>query len=164
MATTTVNGDVQTGSTFQYTNRVILPEDVVSTTSYADLTGPDGGTLQFYVKAGNVYRFRLTVMTTCAATTDGHAVSINGPASPTFLAYTSVQPTGAATEVVTNAAAYNLPAAQTTTTAATAGNIHTITGVIQPSTSGMLTGRLIADNTSVVAKGFLSSIEWARIG
>lgn len=159
MATTTVNGDVQTGSTFQYTNRVILPEDVASTTSYADLTD-----LEFYAKAGNVYRFRVTVMTTCAATTDGHAVSIDGPASPTFLAYSSVQPTGAATQVVTNGAAYDLPAAPTTTTAATAGNIHTITGVIQSATSGMVTARLIADNTSVVAKGFLSSIEWARIG
>jgi hypothetical protein len=59
MATTTVIGDVQTGSTFQYTNRVILPEDVASTTSYADLTD-----LEFYAKAGNVYRFRVTVMTT----------------------------------------------------------------------------------------------------
>ncbi len=159
MATTTVSGDVQTGATFQYTNRVVLPADVTSTTSYADLTG-----LSFYAKAGNTYRFKFTVMTTCAATTDGHAVSISGPASPTFLAYRGEQPTGAATEVVTNGAAYNLPAAQTTTTAATAGNIHTIVGVIQPSTSGMVTARLIADNTSVVAKGFLSSIEWSRIG
>ena len=159
MATTTVIGDVQTGSTFQYTNRVILPEDVASTTSYADLTD-----LEFYAKAGNVYRFRVTVMTTCAAATDGHAVSIDGPASPTFLAYVGVQPTGAATQVVTNGAAYDLPAAQTTTTAAIAGNIHTVTGMIQPATSGMVTARLIADNTDVVAKGFLSSIEWARIG
>ena len=159
MATTTVIGDVQTGSTFQYTNRVILPEDVASTTSYADLTD-----LEFYAKAGNVYRFRVTVMTTCAATTDGHAVSIDGPASPTFLAYTSVQPTGAATQVITNGAAYDLPAAQTTTTASADGNVHTVTGVIQSATSGMVTARLIADNTSVVAKGYLSSIEWVRIG
>ena len=159
MATTTVSGDVQTGATFQYTNRVVLPEDVASTTSYADLTD-----LEFYAKAGNTYRFRLTVMTTCAATTDGHAVSIDGPASPTFLAYVGLQPTGAATQVVTNGAAYDLPAAQTTTTAATAGNLHTVSGMIQPATSGMVTARIIADNTSVVAKGFLSSIEWARIG
>jgi hypothetical protein len=159
MATTTVTGSVQTGAAFQYTNRAIMPADVTATTSYADLTG-----LQFYAKAGNVYRFRFTVMTTAALTTDGHAVSISGPASPTFLAYTGTQPTGAATQVVTNGAAFDLPAAQTTTTAATAGNIHTVEGYIQPATSGNIVGRIIADNTSVVAKGYLSSVEWTRVG
>jgi len=159
MATTTVTGDVQVGSTFQYTNRVVMPADVTSTTSYADLTG-----LSFYAKAGNTYRFKFVVMTTCTATTDGHAVSISGPASPTFLAYVGEQPTGAATQVVTNGATYDLPAAQTTTTAATAGNIHTVEGFIQPSTSGNVIARIIADTTSVVAKGYLSSVEYVRIG
>ena len=159
MATTTVSGDVQTGATFQYTNRVVLPADVASTTSYADLTD-----LEFYAKAGNTYRFRVTVMTTCTNTTDGHAVSIDGPATPTFLAYVGTQPTGAATQVITNGAAYDLPAAQTTTTAATAGNIHTVEGFIQPSTSGNVIARIIADTTSVVAKGYLSSVEYVRIG
>lgn len=159
MATTSVTGSVQTGAAFQYTNRAIMPADVTSTTSYADLTG-----LQFYAKAGNVYRFRFTVMTTANATTDGHAVSISGPASPTFLAYTGTQPTGAATQVITNGAAFDLPAAQTTTTATTAGNIHTVEGYIQPATSGNIVGRLIADTTSVIAKGYLSSVEWTRVG
>jgi len=159
MATTTVSGDVQVGSTFQYTNRVVMPDDVTAGTSYASLTG-----LEFYAKAGNVYRFRFVVMTTTAATTDGHAVSITGTASPTFLAYVGTQPTGAATQVITNGAAYDLPAAQTTTTAATAGNVHVVEGIIQPLTSGNVTARIIADNTSVVAKGYLSSVEYVRVG
>jgi len=159
MATTTVSGDVQTGATFQYANRVVLPADVTAGTSYADITD-----LQFYAKAGNVYRFRFVVMTTCALDTDGHAVSINGPATPTFLAYRVTQPTGAATTVITNAAAYNLPASQTTTTAFAAGNIHVVEGYIQPATSGNVVARIIADNTSVVAKGFLSSVEYVRVG
>ena len=159
MATTTVSGDVQTGSTFQYANRVVLPADVASTTSYADITD-----LQFYAKAGNVYRFKFTVMTTAADGDDGHVVSINGPASPTFLAYRGTQPTGATTTVLTNAAAYNLPAAQTTTTASASGNIHVVEGVIQPLTSGNVVARLKADATTVTAKGYLSSVEWVRIG
>ena len=159
MATTTVSGDVQTGATFQYTNRVVLPADVTATASYTDITD-----LQFYAKAGNVYRFKITVFSTVTdVSTDGHAISVNGPASPTFLAYRGLQPTGATTIVNTNGAAYNLPAAKTATTASTAGNINTVEGVIQPATSGNVVARVIG-NTSVVLKGYLSSLEWVRIG
>jgi len=159
MATTTVSGDVQTGATFQYTNRVVLPADVASTTSYADITD-----LQFYAKAGNVYRFRFVVMTTSALASDGHAVSINGPTSPTFLAYRVTQPTSATATVITNAAAYNLPALQESTCASASGNIHVVEGYIQPATSGNVVARIKADNTSVVVKGYLSSVEYIRVG
>lgn len=69
-------------------NLVVLASDVTNNNAtantIADVTG-----LSFSVTAGETYHFEFFIPYTAAATTTGSRWSINGPASPTMLNYTS---------------------------------------------------------------------------
>ena len=60
---------------------------IVSGTTWYNLTG-----LSFSAAANTTYRFRATVLFTATTTTKGLIFSLNGPASPTYFAYSVVQP------------------------------------------------------------------------
>jgi len=77
---------------------VVLGSDVTNNNAVAntiqDVTG-----LSFPVVAGNTYSFEFNIIYTAAATTTGSRWSINGPASPTILCYTSEYSLAATTTI-----------------------------------------------------------------
>lgn len=114
-----------------------------------DVTG-----LSFAVTAGSLYWFQFDIYYTAAATTTGSRWSINGPSSPTVLAYRS-EYTLTATSTTRNAMlqTYDLPAASNATSAA-GTNYAQIEGLIQPSSNGTLIARFASEvaNSAIVAK------------
>ena len=141
-----------------YRNLVTLNSDVASTasTAFQDVTG-----LSFPVTAGTTYRFKATIIYTASATTVGSRWAVNGPASPTLLAYNSVWTLTATTNSAANAAAYDTGTASATS-ATTAGNIATVEGIIIPSASGTFIIRFAPETATasgtVVKAG--STLEW----
>lgn len=153
-------------------NLVVLSGDVTnnnaSANTIADVTG-----LSFSVTAGQGYWFRFSIFYTAAATTTGSRWSINGPASPTWLAYRSSVGLSAAgtsgTDVMTetNVAAYDSPSASNATSptaTAAQGNTAIIVGFIEPSGNGTVVARFASEVSSsaiVAKKGSL--LEWYRV-
>ena len=134
--------------------QVLLGSDVTNNNStantIADVTG-----LSFPVVAGVRYHFRFVIRYTAAATTTGSRWSINGPASPTELVYRAEYSlTTTSRTTIEGSTAYNLPAASNATSAATAGNMAIIEGVIVPSTSGNVIARFASEvaSSAIVAK------------
>jgi hypothetical protein len=116
--------------------RVLLGADVGPSTSTtaADVTG-----LSFAVTAGVTYQFEFYVVWRCAATTgSGIGLSINGPASPTTLAYMVDTPSSATARTLGNRRAYDTFGAVTAIDAANSDSLATIRGVLRPSASGTL--------------------------
>ena len=124
----------------------------------ADVTG-----LTFLATAAEVYWFEATIPYTSAATTTGSRWSVNGPAAPTRLNYTSKYTIDATTETTNFATAYDIPAASNATSL-TAGNVATIKGFIQPSTTGMVTIRFASEvaGSAIVAK-VGAVLRWQRV-
>lgn len=116
----------------------------------ADVTG-----LSFAVLANKLYWFEFEIVYTSAATATGSRWSISGPASPTYLDYTS-EYSLTTTTTTRNALlqAYDVPAASNATSAATGNNRANITGVIQPSADGTVIARFASEisSSAVVAK------------
>ena len=116
----------------------------------ADVTG-----LSFAVLANKLYWFEFGIVYTSAATATGSRWSISGPASPTYLGYTS-EYSLTTTTTTRNALlqAYDVPAASNATSAATGNNRANITGVIQPSADGTVIARFASEisSSAVVAK------------
>jgi hypothetical protein len=121
-----------------------------SANTIADVTG-----LSFAVTSAKLYRFEFNIVYTAAATTTGSRWSINGPASPTYLSYTSSYSLTTTSET-RNALlqAYDVPAASNATSAATGNNWALIRGVIQPSADGTLIARFASEvsSSAIVAK------------
>lgn len=148
------------------TNKFIVERTVVGDTnttvgtSYGNVTG-----LSWYGKAGEVYKFKATVVYDAAATGDGANFSVSGPASPTVLSYRSEVSTSASAQAVNFGNAYDLPAsAQTTGSAFTTDNIAVVEGVISPSADGTIAIRGIAENASTITvQGASSVLTWSRI-
>lgn len=116
----------------------------------ADVTG-----LSFAVLANKLYWFEFEIVYTSAATATGSRWSINGPASPTYLDYTSEYSlTTTTTTRNPLLQAYDVPAAANATSAATGNNRATMTGVIQPSADGTVIARFASEisSSAVVAK------------
>jgi hypothetical protein len=115
-----------------------------------DVTG-----LSFSVLAGKMYDFEFNIVYTAAATTTGSRWSISGPASPTYLDYTS-EYSLTTTTTTRNALvqAYDSPAASNATSAATGNNRAYINGVIQPSADGTVIARFASEvaSSAIVAK------------
>lgn len=124
----------------------------------ADVTG-----LTFLATAAEVYWFEATIPYTSAATTTGSRWSVNGPAAPTFLHYTSKYTIDAVTETTNFATAYDIPAASNATSL-TAGNVATIKGFITPSTTGMVTMRFASEvaGSAIIAK-VGAVLRWQRV-
>lgn len=147
------------------TNKFIVERTVVGDTntavgtSYGDVTG-----LSFYGKAGEVYKFKATVVYDAAATGDGANFSVNGPTA-TVISYRSEVPTSATAQAVNYGNAYNLPAAaQATGSAFTTDNVAIVEGVISPSADGNIVIRGIAENAdTITVQGASSVLAWSRI-
>lgn len=134
---------------------VVLGSDVTNNNAVAntiqDVTG-----LSFAVTAGNTYVFDFNIIYTAAATTTGSRWSINGPAAPTILCYTSEYSLAATTTTRNaNVITYDLPAASNATSAGTTtGNRAVIYGIIRPSANGTVIARFASEvaNSAIVAK------------
>lgn len=149
------------GAAVNALNLVVLASDVTNNNAtantIADVTG-----LSFSVTAGETYHFEFFIPYTAAATTTGSRWSINGPASPTMLNYTS-QYTLTATTMTTNyATAYNIPAASNATSL-TAGNVARIAGIIKPSANGTVIARFASEvaSSAITAKAG-ALLKWYR--
>ena len=142
-----------------YRNLVTLSADVVNSSAtantLADVTG-----LSFNVTAGITYRFEAVIAYNSAATTTGSRWTINGPASPTLLSYTSSYPTSSTGQTNNYAAAYSIPAASNASSLTT-GNLALLTGIIKPSASGTVVIRFASEvsNSAITAKAG-STLEW----
>jgi len=138
---------------------VVLGSDVTNNNAtantIADVTG-----LSFSVTAGTTYRFEATINYTSAATTTGSRWSINGPASPTILSYTSNYTLTATSQTVNYSSTYDSPSASNATSLTT-GNIAIIKGIIKPSANGTVTVRFASEvaNSAIIAKAG-STLEW----
>ena len=147
------------------TNKFIVERTVVGDTntvvgtSYGDVTG-----LSFYGKAGEVYKFKATVVYDAVGTGDGANFSVNGPAA-TVISYRSEVSTSATAQAANFGNAYNLPAAaQTTGSAFTTDNVAIVEGVISPSADGTIIIRGIAENAATITvQGASSVLTWSRI-
>lgn len=123
----------------------ILGSDVINAEVVAntitDVTG-----LSFPVTSGNMYWFRFVIPYTSAAATTGSRWSINGPGSPTFLAYKSSYTLSTTADTTNYAAAYDAPAASNASSIA-AGNTCVIEGFIRPSANGTVIARFASEIT-----------------
>lgn len=149
------------GAAVNETNLVVLASDVVNNNAtantMADVTG-----LSFSVTAGETYCFEFLIPYTAAATTTGSRWSINGPASPTLLNYTS-QYTLTATSMTTNcASAYDTPSSSNASSL-TAGNVAWIAGIIKPSANGTVIARFASEvaSSAITAKAG-ALLKWYR--
>lgn len=156
-----VKGTITQGNnpTTSVTSAVVLGGDVINNNSVANTIADVTG-LSFPVTAGRTYYFRFVIRYTAAATTTGSRWSINGPGSPTFLAYRSRWGLTAAatsgTDVMTecNCIAYDTPTASNASSPATTGNVAVIEGIITPSADGSVIARFASEitNSAITAK------------
>lgn len=148
LATVSTNNAVSTGRSIAVLGADVTNNNATANT-IADVTG-----LSFPVVAGNRYRFRFVIPYTSAATGTGSRFSINGPASPTELAYQSNYSLSATSETINRAlTAYDLPAAANAQSL-TSGNIAIIEGIIRPSADGNVIARFASEvaSSAIVAK------------
>lgn len=133
---------------------VRLTADVTNNNAVANSIA-DVTSLSFPVLLSKLYRFEFNIIYTAAATATGSRWSITGPASPTYLNYTSSYALTSTTET-RNALlqAYDLPAASNATSAATGNNWAYIYGVIQPSVDGTVIARFASEvaSSAIVAR------------
>lgn len=124
----------------------------------ADVTG-----LSFAVTAGETYWFEFVIPYTAAATTTGSRWSINGPGSPTQLAYRSEYTLTATSKTVNSANTYDTPAAANASSL-TVGNVATIWGIITPSSDGTVIARFASEvaSSAIVAKAG-ATLRWMRV-
>ena len=139
---------------------VTLGSDVVNNNAtantIADVTG-----LSFAVTSGVTYRFRALIIYTSAATATGSRWSVNGPAAPTLLGYTSHYNITTTTETTNCVATYDLPAASNASSPTTAGNIAQIEGIIKPSANGTVIIRFASEITgSAITAKAGSTLTW----
>ena len=134
-------------------NVVELTADVTNANAtantLADVTG-----LSFPVVAGQRYAFSFYIAFTAAATTTGSRWSINGPAT-SLLAYHSRYSLTTTTETVNHGLSiYNSPAAANLSSAATAGNVAVIEGLLIPTANGTVIARFASEvaSSAIVAK------------
>lgn len=143
-------------------NIVVMTGDVTNNNgtanTIADVTG-----MTFPVTAGEMYWFEFVIPYTAAATTTGSRWAINGPGSPTILAYRSEYTLTATTTTVNSQNTYDTPAASNASSLA-AGNVATIWGIIRPSQNGSVTARFASEiaASAIVAKAG-ATLRWMRV-
>jgi len=144
------------------TNKFIVERTVVGEdntaldTSYGDVTG-----LNWYGKAGEVYKFKAVVVYDVSATDQGASFAIDGPAK-TVCSYSSTVPSGA-TPTTSFANDYDLPAAAASDSAYTTDNVAIIEGVVSPSADGTISVRGIKSGGTVTVQGASSVLTWSRV-
>jgi len=163
------NGRIKTTQDFSVVaavnqlNVVALTADVTNVNATAN-TMQDVTGLSFAVTLNQTFWFRASIAYTAAATTTGSRWSINGPASPTLLAYKSEYSLTTTTNTVNEGvAAYDSPAAASASSAATTANIAIVEGIIRPSSSGTVIVRFASEvaASAIVAKAG-SLLQWVR--
>jgi hypothetical protein len=163
------NGRVKTTQDFSVVaavnqlNVVALTADVTNVNGTAN-TMQDVTGLSFAVTLNQTFWFRASISYTAAATTTGSRWSINGPASPTLLAYKSEYSLTTTTNTVNEGvAAYDSPAAASASSAAIAANTAIIEGIIRPSSNGTVIVRFASEiaASAIVAKAG-SLLQWVR--
>jgi hypothetical protein len=145
-----------------FNNIKVLAADVVNNNAVANTIADVTG-LSFAVVAGATYKFRFVIKYDSAATTTGSRWSINGPAAPTALHYTSHYTITATTETTNSATAYDIPAASNLSSLTT-GNIAIIEGFITPSVNGTVIARFASEvSSSAITARAGSTVEWSRV-
>ena len=127
----------------------------VTANTYADVTG-----LSFQATAGILYQFKATIIYSSGSTANGSGWSVNGPGTPTLIAFKSNFPLTATTEAGYASNGYNLPASSSATSAFTTGNIAIIQGFINVATSGTVVLRFRSETTSGITVQPGSVLEW----
>lgn len=121
---------------------VVLNADVTTpaASTWADVTG-----LSFAVSAGVQYLFEFSLLVVAGATTTGHILGVNGPASPTYLRYTWMVNSSLSALTMNGSNIYDHAVVTPTTSGsqtATAPLPSMLKGVIVPSINGTLICRL----------------------
>lgn len=138
--------------------RISLAATVTNaTTSYADVTG-----LSFGVTAARTYRFRAQILYTVNATTTNGAFAISGPASPTTLIYRAERSESTSARTITEGITTYDGVTATGNSAATAGNVAIVEGIIKPSVDGIVVVRFNSDTAvaSAVVAQIGSTLDW----
>lgn len=127
----------------------------------ADVTG-----LSFAVAAGQRYWFRFVIHYDAAATTTGSRWSIDGPASPTDLNFSSEYSLTTTSKTVnTGLTAYDTPAAANASSAATGSNMAIIEGFILPSAAGTVIARFASEVTASAITALRGSfVQYMAVG
>lgn len=131
-----------------------------SANTLADLTG-----LAFWMEASRTYEFKIKCAYSAAVTTTGSRWTVNGPTSPTLIAYRSNYTLTATTETFNYGGAYQAPSASNATSLAT-GNLAVIDGVIRNgSTAGLLQAQFASEvsSSAITALAVGSIIEWREV-
>lgn len=126
----------------------------------ADLPG-----LSFWMEVNRTYEFRIKVPYSAAATTTGSRWTVNGPASPTLVAFESNYTLTATTQTTNYGSAYQAPAAANATSLAT-GNLAVIDGVVRNgATAGLLQAQFASEGASsaITALAAGGVIEWREV-
>jgi hypothetical protein len=136
---------------------VVLSSDVTNSNSVANTIADVTG-LSFPVTAAETYWFKFVIPYTAAATTTGSRWSINGPASPTLLAFTSQYSLTTTSFTFNTGITYDAPSASNASSASATGltsaNTAIIEGIIKPSASGTVIARFASKvaSSAIVAK------------
>lgn len=139
--------------------RKVLQSDVATTsTSYSDVTG-----LSFPVTSGRTYHFRFTIDYTVNATTIGTAWSINGPASPTRLSYSTQKTSSTSANTILNGSTSYGADTVNTDSAATGANLAIIEGIITPSADGTVVARFLVETTGTLTAKAGSIVNWFEV-
>lgn len=147
-------------------SRTVLSADVVNNNAIANTIADVTG-LSFPVVAGTSYHFKFFIVYTSASVNTGSRWSINGPATPTFLAF-DVEWTLTSTSKSYSPArsSYDAPvSANANSTAAPEPNIAVIEGVITPSVDGIVIARFASEvsGSAITAKQDLSYVEYVAL-
>jgi len=138
---------------------VVLGSDVAnSTTSFADITG-----MTFAVTSGETYHFDAVIVYTSAATATGSKWSVNGPATPTLLAYRTESPTTTTTSRIDYADTYDTGGPSTQSPGIT-NLIAKIEGIVKVSASGTFAMRFGSEvaSSAITAKAG-SVLRWRKV-
>lgn len=130
----------------------VLGDDITNNNAVANTIADVTG-LSFGVVTGQRYNFRFVINYTAAAITTGSRWSISGPAA-SELRYSSTYSLTTTSNTFNTAAAYDLPAASSASSAVTTGNIAVIEGFVLPSADGTITARFASEiaNSAIIAK------------
>jgi len=162
------SGNVLTsnGTTWQSTapaaggdNVLTASSDVAnSTTSFADITG-----LTFSVTSGETYVFEALIPYTSAATTTGSKWAVNGPSSPTYVAYRTEIPTTTTSTRIEYGDSYDATSASAQTPGITYV-IAKIEGIVKVSASGTLAMRFGSEvSTSAITVKAGAVLRWRKV-
>lgn len=132
---------------------VILGADVTNNNAVANSIASVTG-LQFPVVAGTRYWFEFVIHYTAAATTTGSRWTISGPAFSELTYDSEYSLTTTSKTFNTGLNAFDLPTGSNASSAATAGNLATVWGIIRPSADGDVIARFASEiaNSAIVAK------------